>query len=126
MWITVLKAKLHTARVTHSNPDYDGSLAVDMDLMRQAGIHQHEQLHVYNLDNAERFVTYAIAAAAGSGIISANGAAAHLASVGHRVIVCAYRSVEEKTPIVQPRLVYLDENNQVKEIKAASPLQEPE
>ena len=125
MWITVLKSKLHKATVTASNPDYEGSFAIDMDLLREAGIHQHEQLHIYNLDNAERFITYAIAAAAGSGIVSANGAAAYLASEGQRVIICTYRNIEEATVKKhKPRLVYLDDGNHITHTADSSPVQE--
>ena len=124
MWITLLKSKLHLARVTDSNVEYEGSCAIDAELLRVAGIYPHEQLHIYNLDNAERFVTYAIEAAPGSGIISANGAAAHLASVGHRLIICSYRQMEESSAAnYKPCLVYLDKDNRIQRIHQDTPVQ---
>ena len=90
MQITLLKAKLHHARVTHAELEYEGSCAIDGVLLEAAGIREYEQIHIYNLDNGERFVTYAIRAEDHSGIISINGAAAHKASPGNRVIICSY------------------------------------
>lgn len=124
MLITVLKSKLHLALVTDSNTEYEGSCAIDTELLRVAGIYPHEQLHIYNLDNAERFVTYAIAAAPDSGIISANGAAAHLADVGHRLIICSYCQIEESLAANhQPSLVYLDQDNRIQGIRQDTPVQ---
>ncbi|MGU9977464.1 MAG: aspartate 1-decarboxylase [Candidatus Oxydemutatoraceae bacterium WSBS_2016_MAG_OTU14] len=114
MIITALKSKLHRACITHSELDYEGSLAIDANLLRQANISQYEQLHVYNLSNGERFTTYALMAEAGSGIVSANGAAAHKAKVGERVIVCTYASLEQaKIDQHCPILVYLNERNEI-------------
>ncbi len=114
MQLTVLKCKLHRACVTHAELDYEGSCAIDIELMRLAGIHEYEQIQIYNLANGERFTTYAIQAEAGSRIISVNGAAAHKASPGDRVIICAYAGVDaEEMQQFKPTLVYLDEANQV-------------
>ena len=77
MQLTMLKCKLHRACVTHSELDYDGSCAIDSKLLDLAGILEFEQIDIYNVTNGERFTTYAIRAARGSGIISVNGAAAH-------------------------------------------------
>ena len=88
MQCTMLKAKLHQARVTHAELEYEGSCAIDGDLMDMAGILEYEQIQIYNIDNGERFETYAIRGEAGSKIISVNGAAAHKAQPGHRVIIC--------------------------------------
>jgi aspartate 1-decarboxylase len=85
-----LKAKLHHAHVTHVELEYEGSCAIDSALMQAVGILENEQIHIYNLNNGERWVTYAIAAPAGSGIISVNGAAAHKANVNDRVIICSF------------------------------------
>ena len=90
MQITVLKSKLHHARVTHSELEYEGSCAIDSALLKAAGIREYEQIHIYNLANGERFVTYAIRAEQGSGIISINGEAAHKAAPGDRIIICNY------------------------------------
>lgn len=114
MQLTLLKCKLHRACVTHSELDYDGSCAIDTRLLDMAGILEFEQIEIYNVTNGERFSTYAIRGEAGSGIISVNGAAAHKARVGDRVIICAYGQMEEgKARTHQPRLVYLNENNDV-------------
>lgn len=120
MQLTLLKAKLHHARVTHAELEYEGSCAIDQGLLDAAGIHEYEQIHIYNLDNGERFVTYAIRAARGSGIVSVNGAAAHKAKPGHRVIICSY-AVLDKSELsgFHPTLVYLDGANRITGQRAA-------
>lgn len=90
MLLNFLKSKLHHARVTHVELEYEGSCAIDQKLMQSAGILENEQIHIYNLNNGERLITYAILAPPDSGMISINGAAAHKASVGDRVIICSY------------------------------------
>ncbi|HFQ13264.1 MAG TPA: aspartate 1-decarboxylase, partial [Gammaproteobacteria bacterium] len=82
MLTTMLKAKLHRARVTHSELEYEGSCAIDGRLLEVSGIQEYEQIEIYNVSNGERFTTYAIRAEDGSGIISVNGAAAHRADPG--------------------------------------------
>src|SRR3569832_562086 len=84
MQCTMLKSKLHHARVTHSELEYDGSCAIDGGLLDLAGIREYEQIQIYNMANGERFTTYTIQTTAGSGIISVNGAAAHKASPGEQ------------------------------------------
>ncbi len=124
MQLTLLKAKLHRARVTHAEVDYEGSCAVDGNLLDAAGILDYEQLHIYNVSNGERFTTYAIRAEAGSGIISVNGAAAHRAVPGDRIIVCVYAQLSAAEAInYRPRLVYLDELNQITRTANAIPIQ---
>ncbi|MGQ0697914.1 MAG: aspartate 1-decarboxylase [Panacagrimonas sp.] len=114
MQLTMLKCKLHRARVTHAELDYDGSCAIDSRLLDLAGILEFEQIQIYNIANGERFTTYAIKAEPGSGIISVNGAAAHKARVGDRVIICVYSAMEEaQARLFKPRLVYLNEANRV-------------
>lgn len=114
MLLTLLKAKLHQARVTHSELEYEGSCAMDGVLLDTAGIQEYEQIHIYNLANGQRFVTYAIRAAEGSGIISINGAAAHLASPNDRVIICSYAQMDRKEAAnFAPTLVYLDAANKI-------------
>jgi aspartate 1-decarboxylase len=114
MQLTVLKCKLHRACVTHAELDYEGSCAIDIELMKLAGIHEYEQIQIYNVTNGERFTTYAIQAEAGSRVISVNGAAAHKAAPGDRVIICAYAGLDEdEMADFQPSLVYLDEQNRV-------------
>ncbi len=124
MQLTVLKCKLHRACVTHSELDYEGSCAIDSDLLKLAGIRQYEQIQIYNVANGERFTTYAIRAEAGSRVISVNGAAAHKASPGDRVIICAYAGLDERElEQFKPTLVYLDEHNRVIRQGHAIPVQ---
>ena len=114
MHLTMLKAKLHKAHVTHSELEYEGSCAIDGALLDAAGIHEYEQIQIYNLANGERFSTYAIRAQENSGIISVNGAAAHKANPGDRVIICAYVQLDQKElASFKPTLVYLNENNEI-------------
>lgn len=114
MQLTMLKSKLHRACVTHAELDYEGSCAIDIALMRQANILPYEQLHIYNVTNGERFITYAIEAEEGSRIISVNGAAAHKANPKDRIIICTYTTLDQhEAKNFKPSLVYLDENNLV-------------
>ena len=114
MLLTLLKCKLHRACVTHAELDYEGSCAIDRSLMELAGILPYEQIQIYNVTNGERFTTYAIEADPGSRIISVNGAAAHKASPGDRVIICAYTQLDAaEAKTFNPSLVYLDEGNLV-------------
>jgi len=124
MQLTLLKTKLHRACVTHSELEYEGSCAIDSHLLEAAGIHEYEQIQIYNVANGERFTTYAIRAEAGSNIISVNGAAAHKASPGDRIIICAYSTMDEKElATFKPTLVYLDENNDIINTRHAIPVQ---
>lgn len=124
MQLTVLKAKLHQACVTHSELDYDGSCAIDGHLLEMAGIHEYEQIQIYNIDNGERFTTYAIRAADHARVISVNGAAAHLAEPGHRVIICAYGAIDSaQIESHKPTLVYLDADNHIRRVSQAIPVQ---
>lgn len=114
MQLTLLKAKLHRACVTLVNREYEGSCAIDGHLLDAAGIHEYEQIQIYNIDNGERFITYAIRAQEGSGVISVNGAAAHKAAPGHRVVICTYAVVQESNVAdFQPTLIYLNEHNHI-------------
>ncbi len=124
MQITLLKSKLHHARVTHSELEYEGSCAIDSVLLKAAGIREYEQIHIYNLANGERFVTYAIRAEQGSGIISINGAAAHKAAPGDRIIICTYAVLSEQDAVkFQPALVYLDSDNRIVRQRNEIPVQ---
>jgi aspartate 1-decarboxylase len=114
MEITLLKCKLHMARVTQSELWYDGSCAIDEDLVRMAGLREFEQIDIYNVTNGERFSTYVILATPGSRTISMNGAAARRVQAGDRVIIAAYaRFSETEAGAFKPRLVYLNEDNSV-------------
>lgn len=124
MNITLLKAKLHRAHVTHAELEYEGSCAIDSELLAEAGIHEYEQIQIYNVDNGERFTTYAISGEAGSRIISVNGAAAHKAEPGHRLIICAYGRLDEaEAAEFKPKLVYLDRENKVTHTSDSIPQQ---
>lgn len=120
----MLKAKLHQARVTHAVLEYEGSCAIDGNLLDMAGIREYEQIQIYNIENGKRFTTYAIRGEEGSGIISVNGAAAHLADVGQRVIICAYADYSEaELENFKPRLIYMNEDNSVSHANNAIPVQ---
>lgn len=114
MHTTMLKAKLHRATVTHAELGYEGSCAIDGELLDHAGILEYEQIQIYNINNGERFCTYAIQAECGSGIISVNGAAARLAVPGDLLIICAYVGLDKVELInFKPKLVYVDLHNQI-------------
>jgi aspartate 1-decarboxylase len=124
MQITVLKSKLHRARVSEVHPDYEGSCAIDRLLLEAAKIREFEQVHIYNVTNGERLVTYAIRARPGTGTISLNGAAAHKARVGDIIIIAAYATVSEpEADARQPDLVYLDEHNGI--VRTGSRIEPP-
>ena len=124
MQITLLKSKLHHASVTHAELEYEGSCAIDGALLEAANIREYEQIQIYNLANGERFTTYAIRAEDHSGIISVNGAAAHTASPGDRIIICTYAILsQQEAAIHQPTLVYLDADNRIKDTRNAIPVQ---
>jgi len=124
MQITLLKSKLHHANVTHSELEYEGSCAIDGALLKAANIQEYEQIHIYNLDNGERFTTYAIRAQEHSGIISVNGAAAHKANPGDRVIICTYAVLsQQEASVFKPALIYLNEENRIKDTRSTIPVQ---
>lgn len=113
----MLKSKIHRATVTDANIDYEGSISIDENLMEATGILPFEQVHIYNISNGNRFQTYAIKGARGSGEICINGAAAHLAKRGHIIIIASYAGMEETEALNhQPVLVYVDERNRIKNI----------
>ena len=125
MRINILKSKLHRAIITDVHLDYEGSCAIDENLMKAASINEYEMLHIYNLNNGNRFVTYAIKAEKGSEIISLNGAAAFKGNKNDLVIVCTYCEIDElKVKSHKPKLIYLKENkNVIDEIKSKIPIQ---
>lgn len=111
---TVLHGKIHRARVTEANVDYEGSITLDPELMEAADILPFEMVHVLDVDNGARLMTYAIEGHRGSGQVCMNGAAAHLIHKGDIVIILSYHTVdEEKAREVKPRLVYVDGSNRV-------------
>jgi aspartate 1-decarboxylase len=112
MLLTLLKAKIHRATVTQCDLHYEGSISVDAGLLERSGILPHEQVDVLNINNGERFTTYAIPAPAGSGTIGVNGAAARLAQKGDLVIIVAYARMEEaEAKSHSPRVLLVDGNN---------------
>lgn len=115
---TMLKSKIHRARVTDVNIDYEGSITIDQKLMKEADILPYEQVEVLNVNNGARFSTYAIEGEQGE--ICLNGAAARLAVKGDIVIILTYCHVDnEKTGNFKPRLVYVDNRNVIVETKRA-------
>lgn len=121
---TMLKSKLHRVHVTHSELHYEGSCAIDEELLEAANISEYEKIEIYNVTNGERFSTYAIRAERHSGIISTNGAAAHKAKPDDIVIIATYaqyNTVELET--YAPYLVYVDEQNRIKTLKNKIPAQ---
>ncbi len=116
----MLKGKIHRAVVTDSNPDYEGSVAIDQALMEASGISAFEQVHIYNVTNGRRLITYAIEAPRGSGTISVNGAAARLAESGDLVIIACYAALDEHEALGHvPALVYVDSTNNIKSLSGA-------
>lgn len=117
MFRKLLRSKIHRATVTDSNLEYEGSITIDSDLIKMAGLTEYELVQVVNLNNAARFETYIISGTAGSGIIGINGAAARLVHTGDKIIVMAYGlAADEEILEWQPTIVLVDDNNQVKEI----------
>ena len=114
MLSTFLKAKLHMGAVTQAELWYDGSCAIDADLLALSGMREFEQIDIYNITNGERLTTYVIVAEAGSGIISMNGAAARKFQVGDRIIIASYGQFSElEAAEHKPKLVYLNPDNTV-------------
>lgn len=124
MQTTLLKGKLHMACVTQAELWYDGSCAIDADLVTLAGFREFEQIDIYNVSNGERFTTYVILAEAGSGTISLNGAAARKVQVSDRIIIAAYGQFDEaELDAFKPKLVYLNEDNTVVRTANTIPVQ---
>ncbi|WP_461516086.1 aspartate 1-decarboxylase [Porticoccus sp.] len=124
MLSNMLKGKLHMASVTHAELWYDGSCAIDSNLLDLAGLREFEQIDIYNVNNGERFTTYIIRGEAGSGIISMNGAAARKCQVGDRVIIATYAQyTEEELARHKPKLVYLNPDNTVERSTNTIPVQ---
>lgn len=114
----MLSSKIHRATVTHAELHYEGSCAIDEDLMEAAGLVENEQIHVWNINNGKRFVTYVIRGLRGSGIISLNGSAARRAIVGDLIIIAAFSQVSaSELGEHTPRLVFVDEKNRVTEVR---------
>ena len=110
----MLKSKLHRVTTTHSELHYEGSCAIDLDLLEAADIVEHEQIDIWNVNNGERFTTYAIRAERGSGIISVNGSAARRAAPGDLLIIASFAQYDEaERAVYAPKLVYVDAKNRI-------------
>jgi aspartate 1-decarboxylase len=110
----MLRSKIHRATLTGTELDYEGSIAIDADLIRAADLLPGEQVHVLNLSNAERLITYVIEAPAGSGTMLLNGPAARLGTRGDQVIILAYAAVDdEEARRLKPKIVHIDEKNRI-------------
>ena len=115
----VFKSKLHRATVTHADVEYEGSVTIDEDLLEAADIAEFEAVHIWNVTNGSRLMTYALKGPRGSRVICINGAAAHLTRPGDKVIIATFAELdEEERKSFQPTVVLLDEENRVKEGKA--------
>jgi aspartate 1-decarboxylase len=124
MFRTLLKSKIHRVAVTQCELHYEGSCAIDEDLLDAANIAENEQIHIWNINNGERFVTYAIKGQRGSGMISVNGSAARRASAGDLIIIAAFAQVhEDQVGMHQPQLVFVDDHNRQTELRHVVPTQ---
>jgi len=118
----MLKSKIHRAIVTGADVNYEGSVTLDPELMRAADIVPYEQVHVVDVNNGSRLVTYAIEGTPGSGEVVLNGAAACLVNTGDIVIIVAYRDVPEtEVAAHKPRLVYVDIQNRITRVSEGMP-----
>jgi aspartate 1-decarboxylase len=114
---TVCKSKIHRATVTEANVEYEGSLTLDAELMRAAELVPYEQVHVVDVDNGARIVTYCIAGLPGSGTVCVNGAAARLISAGDRVIIISYaQATPEELERLRPKVVLLGSRNRIRQV----------
>jgi aspartate 1-decarboxylase len=117
---TLLRSKIHRATVTDANVDYEGSITIDSDLMRAAGLAEYELVHVADVTSGARLETYVMAGKAGTGVIRMNGAAARVMKVGDKIIIMAYGQVEEPLPADwKPEIVLVDEKNKSREVRHA-------
>lgn len=118
MILNMLKGKIHRAAITDANLDYEGSIAIDSELMDLIGLLPYEQVDVYNITNGERLTTYAIPAKAGGHDICLNGAAAHKGNVGDRIIICTYIQLDAALARWHtPKIALVDEHNRLVEAK---------
>lgn len=120
----MLQGKLHRVAVTHAELNYIGSCAIDQNLLEAANIIEYQQVEIWNVNNGERFSTYAIKGERGTGIISVNGSAARRAQVGDILIIAAFAHVDEvEAHAFKPAVVFVDERNQVTSIDSVLPIQ---
>ena len=112
---TILKSKIHRARVTEANLYYEGSITIDEKLMKAADIIEGEKLEVFNLNNGHRLETYAIYGKAASGVVCLNGPAARGACAGDEVIIVSYVLADDKEPKIKPKVIKVDERKRIKD-----------
>lgn len=123
----MLKSKIHRVTTTQCELHYEGSCAIDDDLLEAADIKEYEQIDIWNVTNGERFTTYAIRGERGSGIISVNGSAARRAAVGDILIIATFVAMsDDESRQYAPKLVYVDEQNRIKGIGGSIPVQAAE
>ena len=121
---TMLQAKIHRVTTTHAELNYEGSCAIDQNLLDASDIREYQAIDIYNVTNGERFSTYAISAERGSGVISVNGAAARKAAVGDILIIACYSAYSEiELQKFEPKLVYVDGRNRIVRKGNAIPVQ---
>ena len=117
MTLEMLKGKIHRATVTQAELDYVGSITVDEELLKAAGILEYEKVQIVDINNGNRFETYTISGEPGGGMICLNGAAARCVSVGDKIIIMAYAQFsEEEAKTHKPSVVFVDENNSISRI----------
>ncbi|KFB69778.1 aspartate 1-decarboxylase [Candidatus Accumulibacter vicinus] len=121
---TMLKSKLHRVSATHAELHYEGSCAIDEDLLDASNIREYEQIDIWNVNNGERFTTYALRAERGSGVISVNGSAARRAAPGDILIIASFAMYTEiELAKYAPQLIYVDTQNRIVRIAGAIPTQ---
>ena len=114
----MLRAKIHRETVTQCDLNYEGSCGIDQDLLEAADIREFEKIELYNINNGERFSTYAIVGKRGSGEISLNGAAARLAQLGDLLIICTYAPMSDaEVAEYQPKIVFVNDKNRITGLK---------
>lgn len=119
---TMMKAKIHCARVTEANLNYVGSVTIDADILDKVDILPHEKVQIVNNNNGARLETYVIPGERGSGIVCLNGAAARLVQKGDRVIIITYALIEnEKLATFKPKVAIMDENNKIEQLIEQEP-----
>lgn len=121
---SMLKSKIHRVTATHAELHYEGSCAIDENLLDAANIREYEEVHIWNVNNGERFSTYAIKGERGSGVISLNGSAARRAQVGDLLIIATFVQIDEsELDNHKPSMVYVDSSNKITHTKNGIPVQ---
>ncbi len=117
MYLHMLKGKIHRATVIQAALDYVGSITVDEDLLEASGIQEYEKVQIVDVNNGERFETYTIAGKRGSGMICLNGAAARCVQKGDKIIIMCYAQMTlDESKDNPPKVVFVDENNQIQRV----------